>query len=352
MNQIQVIGTHNSYHREIQLSERALFEKYVPGPENYYYSHAALADQFDHQAVRSLELDLHSDTVGGLYANPLLYRLSNSTYEAAPDMTRPGLKVFHVTDADQGSVCNTFIECLQQLKTWSDAHPSHVPILIDLEIKMDISFAPIGGVNATEALNWTLPRLLNVDNEILSVLPRSKLIVPDDVRRPGLTLEQSVLQYGWPLLNDGRGKFMFYFDNEPTNNTADNLNIRNLYISGNHTSLQNRTVWTNSVEGAPDGAFLKRNQPVGNVAEIQRLVKKGYIVRTRADEPITTVLQRNKTMRDDGFRSGAQIVSTDYPWYGLAARWHSDYVVTLPGQAVARCNPVVGGEGCRDDWLE
>jgi hypothetical protein len=56
MNHIQVIGTHNSYHREISLAERTVFEKYVPSPEDYYYSHAELQNQLEYQSVRSFEL--------------------------------------------------------------------------------------------------------------------------------------------------------------------------------------------------------------------------------------------------------------------------------------------------------
>jgi Phosphoinositide phospholipase C, Ca2+-dependent len=43
--------------------------------------------------------------------------------------------------------------------------------------------------------------------------------------------------------------------------------------------------------------------------------------------------------------SGAQILSTDYP-VSEPARWLGHYVVTLPGRAVARCNPVKAPVAC------
>ncbi|KAJ4373396.1 hypothetical protein N0V83_003691 [Neocucurbitaria cava] len=353
-NHIQVIGTHNSYHREISLSERTVFEKYVPSPEDYYYSHAALPIQLEHYSVRSLELDLHSDEKGGLYYPPLIWTLSNLNNATTPFngdvLKKPGIKVFHVTDFDTNAVCHTFVDCLKQLKSWSDAHPRHVPITIDLELKTDAAACSLGGVCPGEATNWTLPRLLNIDTEILSVFPASQLIRPDDVRQPGLTLEQSVLQHGWPRLNDVRGRLLFYFDNSP--NASDPTNYRNLYRAS-APSLQNRTVFTNSLEGEPDCAFIKYNEPRFNgSAEIQRLVKKGYLVRTRADVPLDSVLNRTTEMRDLAFESGAQIVSTDFPVWGLSARWAWDYVARLKGGRVARCNPVVAPKGCRDDELE
>ncbi|RMY99678.1 hypothetical protein D0864_03981 [Hortaea werneckii] len=311
LNHIQVVGTHNSYHREISLKERAVFEQIMPSPENLYYSHASLEDQLSHQAVRSLEIDLHSDTKGGLYGDPLIWRLSNLTNATAPfydpNFFKPGLKVFHVTDADVNAVCHTFVECLQQLKHWSDNNPTHLPILIDLELKCDAPYCAFGGLCAEEAVNWTLPRILEVDREIRSIMPASKLVTPDDVRQANTTLEQSVLQHGWPKLDDVRGRFMFFFDNDPDNDSACTA-IRSIYRSNGHESLQDRVVFTNSIEGDSDAAFIKYNNPTkGGLAEIQRLVKKGYIVRTRADTPITTVLEKDLSMYNASWPSGAQI---------------------------------------------
>lgn len=350
MNQIQVVGTHNSYHREISLSERKVFEQYVPSPENYYYSHSKWTDQLDHQSVRSFEIDLHSDTKGGLYAFPLIWKLSNLTNETAPfhdpNMYKPGLKVFHVTDVDTNAICHTFVECLTELKNWSDAHPHHLPLTFDLELKNDALACGLGGVCAEEAKNWTVSQILEVDKEIRSILPPNKLIVPDDIRKPGLTLEQSVLKHGWPTLKDARGKFMFYFDNDPDSD----IKVREKYLSNGHESLQNRTVFTNSVEGDADCAFIKYNNP--EVKEIQRLVKKGYFIRARADEPITTILSRNTTMRAQAFESAAHVVSTDFPQYGMSARWDRDYTVQLQDGKIARCNPVNAPKWCRDSMLQ
>jgi hypothetical protein len=327
-----------------------MFEKYIPNPENLYYSHSKWSDQFK-QGVRSGEMDLHSDQLGGLYQFPLIWKLSNLTEETAPFnnsiMKKPGLKVFHITDVDTNAICHTFVQCLEQLKSWSDSNPGHLPLTFDLELKSDALGCALGGVCAEEAQKWTLERILNVDAEIRSVLPSEKLIVPDDIRRPGLTLEQSVLQYGWPTLRDSRDKFMFYFDNDPDSSD----NIRDLYRSNGSESLQNRTVFTNAVEGEADAAFIKFNNPT-NFTEIQRLVKKGYFVRTRADEPITTVLSRNTTMRENAFKSAAHVVSTDFPAYGMSARWDSDYAVQLKEGLVARCNPVTAPDWCKDRMVQ
>ncbi|KNG46060.1 phosphoric diester hydrolase [Stemphylium lycopersici] len=354
-NHIQVLGTHNSYHREISPAERPVFERYVPSPSDFYYSHATLSNQLEHQSVRSLELDLHSDEKGGLYYPPLIWTLSNLTNATTPFdgsiLQSPGIKIFHVTDLDTDAVCHTFTGCLQQLKTWSDANPRHIPLTIDLELKTDAPACALGGVCPGEATTWTLDRLLNVDAEILSVFPAHQLLRPDDVRHSNLTLEASILQHGWPRLDDVRGRIMFFFDNDV--NTTDPSSPRELYTA-HAPSLQNRTVFTNALEGAPDAAFIKLNEPRGaaNAAEIKRLVKKGYLLRTRADVPLQTVRDRDTGMRDAAWESGAHIVSTDFPAWGMSSRWGWDYAVTMPRGVVARCNPVVAPEGCVDAELE
>jgi len=140
-------------------------------------------------------------------------------------------------------------------------------------------------------------------------------------------------------------------DNDPDpSNPAD---PRTLYRAHGKSSLQGRVLFTNALEGDADAAFLKRNDP--HAAEIQRLVKKGYLVRTRADEPIVSVVRGDAAVRRDrAFASGAQIVSTDWPGFGMAARYGSDYVVKLDGGGggVVRCNPVTAPRGCEEVRLE
>ncbi len=73
MNEIQVIGTHNSYHRELSPAEQAAHDAVYGGAPVYSrllaYSHASLPNQLGRQRVRGLELDLYPDRRGGLYAN-------------------------------------------------------------------------------------------------------------------------------------------------------------------------------------------------------------------------------------------------------------------------------------------
>ncbi|KAF2090678.1 hypothetical protein K490DRAFT_62002 [Saccharata proteae CBS 121410] len=345
MNHIQLKGTHNSYHREPPLGLRLIFESVIPSPWNYYYSHSSVSDQLSQQSVRSLEFDVRADSKGGLYANPLLPRIAGVPVPDEAKMKLPGAKVMHIADADVLSTCYTFRDCLEQVKAWSDAHPRHVPIPIDIEFKTnDEKLEALGGAKAEK---WDEESLAALDEEIRSVFAEDRLVTPDFVRTDGLSLEESVLLMGWPTLEESRGMVMFYMDN-------DDGDIRDAYRSGGRNNLEGRVLFTNSDEGEDDAAFLKRNDPTGdNLEEIRELVRKGYFVRTRADVPIETVEKENNTvMRDLAWESGAQIVSTDFPAVGMACRYDTDYAVLMPGGGVARCNPINAPDGCKDDELE
>jgi hypothetical protein len=347
MNEIQVIGTHNSYHRELSKAEHGAFDAIFGGAPIYdallAYSHASLPNQLRRQGARGMELDLYPDPGVGLYANPLLRQRLGAGPLPNPEWTRPGIKVLHTEDLDYNSTCIRLVTCLSLVRGWSRANPGHVSLLILLELKAtDPIAAALGGVQVPP---WNGAALDALDTEIRSVFRPSELITPDDVRRRGLTLEQSVLQRGWPSLRSARGRVMFLMDNDPGP-------ISDAYTAG-RPSLQGRVLFTNSRPGRPDAAFIKRNEPTdANLAQIQGLVRTGYVIRTRSDEPLSTVLSGDETRLRAALESGAQLVSTDFPEVGMSARYDRDYVVALPEGGVARCNPVIRPRGCRSRKLE
>ncbi len=71
LNQIQVIGTHNSYHLAPDPAVRTLIA--AAGrrqAEALDYSHRPLAEQFSKQGIRQIELDVYADPDGKLFADP------------------------------------------------------------------------------------------------------------------------------------------------------------------------------------------------------------------------------------------------------------------------------------------
>ena len=341
INEIQSVGTHNSYHVEPSPAEKALRSgSGLVDETTLEYSFAPLSWQLDRQDVRNVELDLWADPQGGAYAAPRLRTLAgHGPY--APEMARPGIKVLHVQDYDYRATCLTFVACLRATKLWSDAHRGHVPIAILLELK-DAALPP--QIPATIPHPWTSERMDAIDAEIRTVFRRGRIIAPDDVRGSRRTLESAVRHDGWPALAASRGKVLFLMDNgEP---------YRSRYLAG-HPSLRGRLLFTNSVPGQPDAAFIKENDPTGaNHDRIRDEVRLGYIVRTRADADTREARADDPRRRDQALASGAQWVSTDYPAPGIAARFGSGYRVRMPNHRPARCNPVNAPRRCRGTRLD
>ncbi len=335
INQIQVIGSHNSYHAGLTPGVAKLLQATnAQAFAGLDYAHANLTAQLDH-GIRQVELDIFADTKGGRFAHPFGATLNAggaAAFDPAGVMLKPGFKVMHVQDIDYVSNCQPFVACLREIRTWSLAHPSHAPIFILVETKTQPPIPLVPGMAAPEP--FTADVLDALDAEIRSVFAADEMILPDQVRGPHATLPEAVSQAGWPTLSRARGKVVFLLDQ--TNVTA-------TYVAG-HPALEGRVLFTNAEPGHPDAAFIEQNE--GSPEAIAALVKQGYLVRTRSDADTKEGRSGDTTQRDAALRSGAQIVSTDYPAFE-PARW-TGYSVSLPGQAIVRCNPVTAPKTCVD----
>lgn len=342
LNQIQVIGTHNSYNRGFAPSEAKWLQ--AQNPKAFLaldYAHKPLASQLD-GGVRQMEIDIAADPQGGRYSHPRITDLvrdaklpPDSEFDPTHEMDKPGLKVIHIVDLNERSNCQLFVECLKQVRAWSQAHPKHVPLFLLIENKA-------GGVrtipNGVTAPQFTAADFDELDADIRSVFSPSELIVPDQVRGKYPTLEAAVLAGNWPTLEASRGKVLFLMDQKPSGP---------IYTAG-HPSLRDRILFTNSTPGQAEAAFVEEND--APVAEINSLVKRGYIVRARADEDTAAARTNDIRRRDELLTSGAQFVSTDYP-LSEPSKWTS-YSVGLPGGKIARCNLINAPVGCQDALLE
>lgn len=340
MNQLQSLGTHNSYHLEPRASVLRVLLLVSSEFEAWEYGHLPLGEQLGSQGVRQIELDVYHDPEGGRFgARQALRLVQEPILSPDPVMFEPGFKVLHVPDLDFESSCLSLDRCLREVRAFSDANPRHLPIAILVELKDDpipdplaLGFAtplPIDGA-ALEAL----------DVAIRAVFPPSRLLTPDDVRGHHATLENAVLTGGWPALGDARGKVIFLMDNgEP---------FRSRYREG-RPSLEGRVMFTNAVPGDADAAFVKVNDPSADPTLIPELVARGYLVRTRSDGDTRAARSGDTAQRDAAIASGAQFVSTDYP---APDPRFTGYFVAIPGGAPARCNPLNAPAGCRESRLE
>lgn len=343
LNQMQVLATHNSYHPYPAPEPTATLARQKLGSAVVIvdYRHSTLEQQLD-IGVRSFELDVWSDPQGGNYARrPMLSTIGADPETGVPELEEPGLKVLHIAQIDAESTCWSFVECLQQLKRWSDQHPQHAPIMVMIEIK-DIDF--FGTADYVPVTAWTAAEYDNLDAEIRSVLPPDKLITPDDVQGGYSTLEGAVLAKAWPTLAESRGKFLF-----TSCNCLSGDRQRKDYIRADG-SLKDRVLFPSSRPGNPDAAFILLDDPKASFNEIQELVTAGYIVRTRADSNTKEARANDHTTQDAAFASGAQFVSTDYEVPDVTV--NPDYQVAVPGGSPARCNPISAPSSCASADIE
>jgi hypothetical protein len=348
INEIQVLGSHNSYKLLPPPLVLLLLGELDPVlASELEYEHVPLTEQFERQGIRQIELDVFADPEGGLFNRPLAWVVDGTLEgdETVPELDDPGFKVMHVQDVDFTTTCYTLIACLEEVRDFSDANPDHLPIHILIEGKTDEIPISQDDIPFTLPQPWVVPLpfttelFADLDAEIRSVFDDDRLITPDDVRGAHATLEDAVLTDGWPSLGDARGKVMFLFNNGGSD--------RQLYLTG-APNLEGRVMFTTSSPGQPDAAFLQLPNPIGQQDAIIDAVSAGYLVRTRSDTPTVEARSGDTTRRDAAFTSGAQFVSTDY----ADTSPFSDYQVVLPGGGPGRCNPVNAPSACVDAALE
>ena len=326
LHQLQLIGTHNSYHIAPSESIGQLIR--LAGAdvlEALQYTHRPIVEQLRDLQMRQLELDLFADPEGGLFARPLGRTLAkNAGADPGPDpgiggmLDKPGIKILHAPGFDFLSNVNTLRSALQQIEAWSASFPRHLPVMILLELKESVPNPT--GVNLVP---WTEVRLKELEDEIRSVIPRDGYLIPDDLKQAeDQTVRAAVRRRGWPQVGELRGKLFFCLDNEGGFVTR--------YLESS-ASDQAPLLFVSVPPDHPQAAWMKRNDPERHFAEIQQLVRSGFLVRTRADADTRQARANQTGRRDQAIASGAQYISTDFP---EPVSTFSDYQVRWPeGQA-------------------
>ena len=288
INHTQFVGSHNSYKQAMPDGfVQQLMKLNTEVMESLEYEHIPLAKQLD-LGIRKLELDV-------------FYVADEARF-----------LVGHVQQIDMNSNCATLRICLNQIIDWSKKNTTHAPIWISFNAKDGYIF----GLPSPETFS---PVAFALMDSIIEEMLGEKLIRPSDI-----------VDLQWPLLDEVRGKFILILDEGGAK--------RDMYYDG----WQQRPMFTNSPEGHPAAAIMILNDPVGQFDEIQRLVKAGYMVRTRADADTREARKNDTRRKAAAFASGAQAVSTDY--YLPATHFGNDYQVSLPKPI--ECNPITAPINC------
>lgn len=332
LHQLQMIGTHNSYHIQPAAGIAQLIG--LAGGsilQGLQYSHRPIPEQLQELKIRQLELDLFADPDGGLFSNPLGRQLSRMAGgNPGPDpnhggvLDRPGIKVLHAPGFDYLTTVADFRTALEQVERWSEANPKHLPVMILLELKETVP-NPTG----VQLVKWTAERFRELEAEIRSVIPAESVIRPSSLRKPGdSSIGDAVRKRGWPTIGSIRGRLFFCLDNE-------GIWVQRYLEAVNEAS--DPLLFVSVGPDHPRAAWMKRNDPIGQQREIRQLVQTGFLVRTRADADTRDARANQTRRREHAFTSGAQYISTDFP---EANAEFSGYRVRLPDGHEAIRNPL------------
>eukprot|EP01035_Chromulina_nebulosa_P000259 gene259-369_t len=116
-------------------------------------------------------------------------KVADAPWDPAGKMRTPGFKVLHKPSYDPRSSCPLLADCLAAITGWSQAHPSHLPIILMIEVKED---APARDRNCVGLCADGWMRLKRQLRDAFG----SALLLPGDVGT------------AWPTLGALRGKVM------------------------------------------------------------------------------------------------------------------------------------------------
>jgi len=331
LHEIQLIGTHNSYHLAPHAQVGSLIGTVSDSLlKSIEYSHRPLPEQLEQLQVRQLELDVYADPEGGLFANPIGRSLVVAAgQDPGPDpnadgsLIQPGFKVLHAPGFDFLTTVTTLRQAFLQVRTWSKSRPDHLPVMILLELKES---AP--GPTGVKVVRYSPELLQQLNALICEIFPADSRFSPQDLCAAEDTcVRDAVLRCGWPLLRDVRGRVFFCLDNEGP--------WTERYLQACATPKEAILFVSVSPEH-PQAAWLKKNDPEQQFAEIQSLVDRHFLIRTRADADTLQSRGNDGSRREQAMASGAQYISTDFP---QPQPGFSTYSVRWSDGQPARYNP-------------
>lgn len=277
-------GSHNSYHRRPLALAFPYFGALVPA---WDFSLQTLASQLD-DGARHLELDVHLD----IFARTV--------------------SVFHVPSIDARTRCYCLHTCVAELLAWSKKRQRrHSLVFVLLEPKgaryvfEDLTSHLRGFGTDTATTAKALGLLDDALFEAFADSPDS-LLTPADIAQAPETLAATVAAKGWPPHDALTGRFAFCLLDS---NKDERLTLA--YSGRRSSHPRGRAMFAMANDFAvdtarPDVAVFKLDTPILDVETIQHAVRRGFIVRTRAN----TMQQPHDATR---FRlahaSGAQLIS-------------------------------------------
>ncbi len=277
LNEIAIMGTHNSYQLKATLPKRGLMRllqiiSFGAVENKAIFEMDTLTQQLE-KGVRNLEIDIETvDKEGGV-----------------------SFVVTHDPILDNVSSAYNFKAALEEIALWSENNPGHIPVYLLLEPKDKVP--PVNNLQ-----NISLEYALILDRTIRETLGE-KLLTPSEVMGEYATFKEMRENNGWPELKKCAGKIIVLL--HPCTVTKD-------YIAWD-TSLRSQAVFPmlrfDSIDKDYASFILDNDPETASVNNKTTVDKNKLMVRTRADDYPDFSDERYALAEN----CGSHIITTDYP---------------------------------------
>lgn len=286
INEIAIIGTHNSY-QPLPTPQRRLHQKILnilyDGKKGtkYKFEMDPYTEQLEY-GIRNLEIDIETVDKDGEIS----------------------FIVTHDPISDNTSSAYDFAKGLQEIAMWSDHNPNHLPVYLLIEPKGNVP--KIGNLK-----NFSVGYAKELDKIIREALG-DRLLTPELVKGDFESLEEMRMADGWPALKAAAGKIIVLL--HPCDVTDEYINL--------DISLSSQAMFPmlrfEEID-KPYASFVLDNEPDTAIEHNKKAVgERKLMVRTRADS-YPNFSDERYSYADD---CGSHIITTDYPPRFVRAQDH------------------------------
>ncbi len=228
------------------------------------------------------------------------------------------LLVFHAPLIDAKTSCERLVDCLGELRAWSDRNPAHHPMMVLIEPKTEFY----------EDQGEDQYALLEAD--LASTWP-DRVITPAQVQGDHDSVREGLAADGWPTLGETRGGVVF--------SLLDTGEHGDFYTHG-ESDLDGRRMFSN---GGPEddwAGFILLDDPWDD--RIPEAAAQNLLIRTRVDSG----LEYTEGRLEQALASGAHALSSDL------VDPEGEHVTRIPEGTPSRCNPVTAPPECTSEAIE
>ncbi len=278
LNEIAVLGTHNSYQRlatketrfAMNLIDSITFKKF--GLNTFDFEMDTLTEQLE-MGVRNVEIDI----------------------ETLDKDDKIEFKVTHNSLIDNASSAYDFEKALQEIKMWSDNNPEHIPVIIIVEPKSFV--IEINGMK-----KFSLEYAKELDKIVADTLGDS-LLTPEDMLRDYASFKEMRENDDWISLKEARGKILVLLHD---------CDVTESYIALDESIKTQKMFPMLRYDDRNESytSFILENDAWrADERKAENIDESNLIVRTRADVYPEYSDERYEVIET----CGSQIITTDFP---------------------------------------